>query len=124
MDDDIPADRSQDGEAENREEWRVDAGATRERLRDIVAGKVQAHGDGGKLIYIDGLGQQRRLPEDLSELSTDELAAAARATTHELGAVEPDYARLAAVERLNELRARGMVSEENYLREKRRLLGR
>lgn len=65
----------------------------------------------------------RRLPADLSRLSSEEIAAAATAMSIELGAVEPSYAQIAAVEHLNEMRASGAVSEENYLREKRRILG-
>jgi hypothetical protein len=123
VDDDRPPHSDQEGEPGSGPTWRVDEDASRERLRDIVAGKVPAHGDGGKLIYTDEHGRQRRLPKDLGTLSTEEVMAAARAMSYHLGAVEPSYARIAALERLNELRASGMVSEENYQREKRRLLG-
>ena len=40
-----------------------------------------------------------------------------------LGRARPEEQRIAAVERLTELRAAGKVSEENYLKERRRLLG-
>ena len=40
----------------------------------------------------------------------------------ELGAAEPGEAVVAALERLTELKAAGLVSEENYVRERRRLL--
>ena len=42
---------------------------------------------------------------------------------YSLGQMRPDEQRIAAVERLTELRAAGKVSEENFLKEKRRLLG-
>lgn len=40
-----------------------------------------------------------------------------------LGRARPEEQRIAAVERLTELRAAGKVSEENYVKERRRLLG-
>lgn len=58
----------------------------------------------------------------MSQLSDDEIHAAATALSYELGAVRPSEATIAAIERLNEMRASGAVSEENYRREKRRLL--
>ncbi len=48
--------------------------------------------------------------------------AAARALSQELGAASHDYARIAALERLAELRASGAMSQKDYDREKRRLL--
>lgn len=38
-----------------------------------------------------------------------------------LGAADPDYARLAVVERLTELRAAGRIDQETFERERRRL---
>jgi hypothetical protein len=99
----------------------VDPSASREHLRDFdpdPTGKT-----GGALIYTDERGVQRRLPADLSELSSQEIAAAARASSYELGAPDLSYAKIAAIERLNELRSAGAVSEENYLKEKRRITG-
>ncbi len=43
--------------------------------------------------------------------------------SYSLGQARPDEQRAAAVERLTELRAAGKVSEENYVKERRRLLG-
>lgn len=105
-------------------DWRVDAEASRARLRGMIKKPGPEQGDGGMLLFTDEQGRQRRLPEDLSRLSSEEVAAAARAMSYELGAPEPSYAQIAAIEHLNELRASGAVSDENYLREKRRLLGR
>ncbi len=42
---------------------------------------------------------------------------------YSLGQARPDEQRAAALERLIELRAAGKVSEENFLKEKRRLQG-
>jgi hypothetical protein len=123
MNEETPPQGDREGESGNPPVWRIDEVASRRRLRDIFAGKTPAHGDGGKLIYTDEQGRQRRLPEDMSSLSTAEIMAVARATSQHLGAAPPGDARIAALERLNEMRASGMVSEENYLREKRRLLG-
>lgn len=104
--------------------WEVDQEATRARLRrEATSGSGPGEAAGGKMVYTDQHGQLRRLPTDMSELTGPEVAAAARALSSELGAPSPDYARIAAVERLNELHAAGAVSEENYIREKRRLLG-
>ncbi len=58
----------------------------------------------------------------MSTVSSRAIAGAARATSYELGAVDPGYVKIAAIERLNELRSAGALSEENYLREKRRIL--
>ncbi len=50
-----------------------------------------------------------------------ELAAAASELASALGAVPAEEARLAALERLNELRAAGAITEEAFAREKQRL---
>ncbi len=55
--------------------------------------------------------------------SSEELRAAAAALSSALGAADHDYARVAAVERLTELRAAGAVGEDDYKRERRRLMG-
>jgi hypothetical protein len=78
----------------------------------------------GKLVYTDESGGQHRLPHlDERELTAAESRGATEALGAELGAPEPGYAKIVALERLNELRAAGLVSEENYAREKRRLSG-
>lgn len=124
MNEDSPTrDEGEDG-LDSGSEWHVDRSASRERLRDYdPAAERQGRSTGGWLIYTDEQGAQRRLPADMSELSGREIAGAARASSDELGAAAPSYAKLAAIERLNELHAAGAVSEENYLREKHRLLG-
>ena len=53
----------------------------------------------------------------------DDLAERAANLSRSFGQLPPDEQRLAAVERLTEPRAAGKVSEENYLKERRRLLG-
>ena len=97
--------------------WKVDEAWSRARLLNSAAGP------GGKLVYVDEHGRQRRLPADMSELTPEEVRAATGALSSALGAPEPDYARLAAVERLTEMRAAGTISEENFNRERRRLMG-
>ena len=71
-----------------------------------------------------------RRPEDEQSTSSetggdepDEAAARAADLSYSLGQMRPDEQRIAAVERLTELRAAGKVSEENFLKEKRRLSG-
>ena len=54
----------------------------------------------------------------------DDLAERAANLSRSFGQAPPDEQRAAAVERLTELRAAGKVSEENFLKEKRRLEGR
>lgn len=102
--------------------WRVDVAASRARLQDETPDEAPAQGS-GRLVYTDEHGRQRRLPADLSRLSHQEIEAAAKATSYELGAVEPSYVQVVAIERLNELRASGAFSEQDYLREKKRILG-
>lgn len=103
-------------------DWRVDASASRARLQDSKGDLTAAEAGMGKLVYTDEHGRQRRLPADLGELGRGEVEAAAKASSYELGAVEPSYVQIVAIERLNELRAAGRFSEEDYLREKRRIL--
>jgi len=97
--------------------WKVDEAESRESL--LKPGERA----GGKLVYVDEHGRRRRLPADMSTLTREERGAAVTALSSALGAPDPAYARLAAVERLTEMRAAGTVSEENFIRERRRLMG-
>lgn len=97
--------------------WKVDA---EDSLSRLLKG---AKGPGGEVVYVDEHGRRRRLPADLDELTPEQRRAAVAALSSALGAPDPDYARLAAVERLTELRAAGRLTEENYQRERKRLLG-
>lgn len=60
---------------------------------------------------------------DARQSEVDQLASAAADLSISLGGVSQEEARLAAVERLTELRAEGRVSEEDFIRERRRLMG-
>lgn len=103
-------------------EWHVARTASSEHLRHYdPAAERKGQRVGGWLIYTDEHGAQRRIPEQVGELSSGEIASAARALSSELGAAQPSYAKLAAIERLTEIYAAGKISEETYLREKRRL---
>ena len=94
--------------------WKVDEGESLGRL-------LKPDGaPGGMLVYVDERGRRHRLPPDMAELPPEELRAALGSA---LGAPDPDYARLAAVERLTEMRVAGTVGEEDYKRERRRLMG-
>ena len=102
-------------------DWRADETATLDDLRADPTEPLQPHDGGGRVVYVDDDGQRRRLPADLSRLTPEERDAAIRATSQVPGAGAPDTARIAAIERLTEIRAAGRISEENYLRERRRL---
>jgi len=104
-------------ESDREPAWKVDKEKSLTRLRK--AGDAP----GGRLVYTDEHGGRRRLPADVSTLTPEERRAAVAALSGALGAPDPDYARLAAVERLTELRAAGTLSEENFIRERRRLMG-
>ncbi len=101
--------------------WRVDERATSADLASDPAAPLQPPSGGGRLVYVDENGQPRRLPADLGQLSTDERDAAIVAMSQALGAGPPDDARMAAIERLTELRAAGKISEEQFHKERRRL---
>lgn len=60
-----------------------------------------------------------RKPAD--EPSAEQRDAAIAAMSQALGAAPPDLARMAAVERLTEMRAAGTISAEQYRKERRRL---
>lgn len=62
-------------------------------------------------------------PEAAGEERGDDVTERLSQLSQALGGAPPDEARIAAVERLTELRAEGKVSEENYRRERRRLMG-
>lgn len=101
--------------------WRVDDSATHAGLTSdeaAVPGRPPGH---GCVVYIDEDGRRRRLPADLAELTAEQRDAAITALSQGLGAAPPDAARMAAIERLTEIRASGRISEEQYSRERRRL---
>ncbi len=75
----------------------------------------------GKITFTDEQGRRRRIPSQRGVLSSGELGAAADALHRDLGGPARDYARVAAIERLTELRASGKMSEEDFLREKKRI---
>ncbi len=60
-------------------------------------------------------------PDDQRPRDRDDPAAAADALSYALGAAPAGDAYIAALERLTELRASGKFSEEDFVREKRRL---
>ncbi len=95
--------------------WKVDPEESHAHL-------VKPDEPGGKLVYVDEHGRRRRLPADVGTLPPHERRAAAAALSSALGAPDPGYARVAALERLAEMRAAGTLSKENYERERRRLM--
>ena len=101
--------------------WKVEGEASMDSLTEQTS-PSDARADGeGMMIYTDEHGQRRRIPAERGALSSGELRAASAALRADLGAAPVDYARMAAIERLTELRASGKMSEEDFLREKKRL---
>ncbi len=105
------------GEPDREPAWKVD------RVESLARSMKPAQGPAGSIVYVDERGRRRRLPADMAALTPEERRAAVAALSSALGAPDPDYARLAAVERLTEMRAAGTVGEEDYQRERRRLMG-
>lgn len=101
--------------------WRVDETATSDELASDQAGSPPAPAGGGRVVYVDDEGLRRRLPADLAGLSAEQRDAALAAMSQSLGVGSPDAARLAAIERLTELRAAGKMSEEQFHKVRRRL---
>ena len=97
--------------------WRAKERAT----TDLAADPAGPPADGGRVVFEDEHGRPRRLPADPGELSPEQRAAAIGALSQALGAHPPDAARVAAIERLTELRAAGKLSEEQFHKERRRL---
>jgi len=128
-DEDEPSAKREDRPGAEREDrpgapptWYIDAADSIARAqRESPAGRPLGVGP-GMLTYVDENGKRHQLPENLRNLSVEERQAALAALSSAAGAPPPDAARIAALERLNELRAAGAVSEENYAREKRRLM--
>ncbi len=116
-----PPRKDEEGEPERDPVWKVEG----EESMDSLLGQTSpsdARADGeGMMIYTDEHGRRRRIPAERGALSSRELRAAAAALRADLGAPAPDYARMAAIERLTELRAAGKMNEEDFLREKKRL---
>lgn len=118
MSDEVPPPRDDAaGGSDPETAWEVDRAESLDRLR---RGEEPP---GGKLVYVDEHGRQRRLPAEPAELTREERRAAVAGLSRALGGPDLDEARLAAVERLTEMRAAGRISEEQFLRERRRLMG-
>ena len=104
--------------------WRVDESAT---TADASADRTAPwdpsypSAGGGRVAFVDENGEQRRLPDDMSQLRPEERDAAIEGMSQALGAGPPDRARMAAIERLTELRAAGKIDEEQFHKERRRL---
>lgn len=103
--------------------WRADEQATVEDAKADPTEPLQPRAGGGRVVYVDEDGQHRRLPANLDQLAPEQRDAALAAMSQALGGGAPDAARMAAIERLTEIRAAGRMTEETYLRERRRLEG-
>lgn len=101
--------------------WRVDEAATSDELNAEPGVPLRPPAGRGRLVYVDEHGLRRHLPPNLAGLTPDQRDAALAAMSQSLGAGPPDLARMAAIERLTELRAAGKMSEEQYHKGRRRL---
>ena len=105
------------GRLQSKLPWRADEAAT---VAELKADSPRAAAAGGRVVFEDEKGRPRRLPADLGELSPEERNAAIGAMSHALGVGQPDAAKVAAIERLTELRAAGKLTEEQFQKERRR----
>jgi hypothetical protein len=101
--------------------WRVDESATTDGLMADPAQPPAVPPAGGLTVFVDEDGRRHRLPADLTQLSAEQRDAALSAMSQALGQAPPDMARMAAIERLTELRAAGKISEEQFEKERTRL---
>lgn len=101
--------------------WKVEGEESMDKLVEQTPPSDPDYDGGGMMIFTDERGQRRRIPAERGELSSGEMRAAADALHRDLGRAPADYARIAAIERLTELKASGKMSEEDFLREKKRL---
>lgn len=100
--------------------WRIDEDAMAAEMTPDAPSLGEGP-PGGRVVFRDQDGQPQRLPADLSRLTAEERNAAIAAMSHVLGAPAPGDARMAAIERLSELRAAGKITEEQFQKERRRI---
>src|SRR5262245_57780486 len=91
--------------------WEGAGEETMDQLMEQASPSDPAFDGGGMIIYTDEHGNRRRLPAERGTMSSAELRAAANALHRDLGGPAIDYARVSVIERLNELRASGRMSE-------------
>lgn len=121
MDTDDSPRPDEDGGADEEPVWKVEGEETMDKLQNQIPPSSPRYDGGGMMIFTDEQGRRRRIPAERGQMSGGELRAAANALQRDLGGPTADYRRVAVIERLNELRASGKMSEEDYLREKKRL---
>jgi len=102
--------------------WRVDEDATTDEQRADPAPLPPPSAPAqGRTVFVDEDGRRRRLPADLASLSAGQRDAALTAMSQALGAPPMAQAKMAAIERLTELRAAGKISEAQFDKERTRL---
>ena len=124
--DNSPRPDEDEGEGEGRGEepvWKVEGEETMDKLQNQTPPSSPRYDGGGMMIFTDEHGRRRRIPVERGQMSSPDMRAAANALQRDLGAPAADYRMGAVMERLNELRASGRMSEEDYEREKKRLQG-
>ena len=102
-------------------EWKVLGEESMDSMLEQTPPSDSSYDGGGMMIFTDEHGQRRRIPAERGTMSGRDLGAAARALQQDLGGPSRDYAKVAVLERLNELRASGKMSEKDFLKEKKRL---
>ena len=121
MDNENPHRGDEEEAPAERPEWKVEGEESMDSMLEQTPPSNASYDGGGMMIFTDEHGQRRRIPAERGTMSGRDLAAAAQALQQDLGAPTRDYAKVALLERLNELRASGKMSEENFLKEKKRL---
>jgi hypothetical protein len=121
MDNENPNRSDEEEDPAEQPEWQVEGEKSMDSMLEQTPPSDASYDGGGMMIFTDEHGQRRRIPAERGTMSGRDLGAAARALQRDLGAAPTDYAKVALLERLNELRASGRMSEEDFLKEKKRL---
>jgi hypothetical protein len=121
MDNDNPNRGDEEETPAKQPEWQVEGEESMDSMLEQTPPSDASYDGGGMMIFTDEHGQRRRIPAERGTMSGQDLGAAARALHRDLGQAPTDYANVALLERLNELRASGRMSEEDFLKEKKRL---
>ena len=116
------APRGDEDEAPDEEPvWKVEGEESMDKMVEQTPPSDPVYDGGGMMIFTDEHGRRHRIPAERGAMGSADLRAAAKALQADLGRSPVAYARIAAIERLTELHASGKMSEEDFLREKKRL---
>ena len=121
MDTDNSPRADEDEPADEEPVWKVEGEDSMDKMLGQTSPSDPSYDGGGMMIFTDEQGRRHRIPTERGQMSSAEMRAAAHALHRDLGAPPADYRQAAVMERLNELRASGKMTEEDYEREKKRL---